>query len=338
MSTRRAVRRAVVAGVAGLAVSLAASGCRAGGGTSEPVGAAPTPTSTVLTSPPPTLSADGTTRLNVPYVTDGDPLHGLDLYLPPQRTGPVPVLVWVHGGGWRRGDKTDLTSGLQTKHLQKDLLDRGIAVASVNYRLLPRAHFPAPVQDVSAAVRYLKSQAGTLGLDGGRVALAGDSAGAQLAGLVAMLAPGDTLHGTLGTPGDSSVKAFVGYYGSYDFLSRSSQSRAQGCTGATAGAGSSYGRYIGADPDSALAKALALRASVVSHVRGESPATLLFHGTKDCTVPYRQSVELAERLRDRGVIQRLVTVDAGHADARFYSDRELRRTAIDFVAAQLGVA
>ncbi|HEY6555978.1 MAG TPA: alpha/beta hydrolase [Polyangiaceae bacterium] len=112
----------------------------------------------------------------------------LDLYLPAGET-PKPVIVWVHGGGWTVGDKTERDeNGVQRGALKSILaqVPRGIAVASINYRLSGEATFPAPVQDVKLAVRWLKANAATYKLDPNKVILAGESAGGHLAALAAV--------------------------------------------------------------------------------------------------------------------------------------------------------
>ncbi|QQS02754.1 MAG: alpha/beta hydrolase [Austwickia sp.] len=265
-------------------------------------------------------------------------MHALDLYLPDQRTAPVPVVVWVHGGGWRMGDKADVGFGdISVGRLRDDLLAKGIAVASVNYHLLPQGtKFPEPMQDVSAGVRYLKAHAAELGLDPQRFALAGESAGAHLAAMVAYTPKDDPLHGTLGAKADPSVRAFLGYYGIYELTTRDSQQIAHGCKQERQGADSSHGRLIGANPDAPEGRGPALKASPVSYVAAGSVPALMFHGKQDCTAPYEQSQALADKLRGAGVSQQVVLVDdAGHADDRFYVDDDLRRQAVDFLTTRL---
>jgi acetyl esterase/lipase len=127
--------------------------------------------------------------MDVPYVEDGDPLQRLDLYLPPgDGCDPVPVVVWVHGGGWRVGDKrNNIGDKVALWH------SAGWAVASVNYRLtdvdVPEAErvvAPAHNEDVAAALAWLVDQAPSIGLDPNRLALLGHSAGAAIAAAVSV--------------------------------------------------------------------------------------------------------------------------------------------------------
>lgn len=154
---------------------------------------APGPTSTAPTSTGPTSTVPRTNCVSVsPRTTTGiryggaSPLQSLDLTLPHPgpRCRPVPVVVWVHGGGFARGDKAN---GMADK---RAWAARNLwALASVNYRLSPAVRHPAHVQDLALAVRYLTDNAATLGIDATRIALAGHSAGAFL---VALLGTDDT--------------------------------------------------------------------------------------------------------------------------------------------------
>jgi acetyl esterase/lipase len=108
----------------------------------------------------------------------------LDLYLPPAE-GPHPVIVHVHGGGWRRGSRREPLPGLSTEFYE-NLAEQGFAVAAVDYRLSGGARFPAALDDVRAAVDWVRDTAVAYGLDAGRVFLWGDSAGAHLALLAAL--------------------------------------------------------------------------------------------------------------------------------------------------------
>ena len=105
----------------------------------------------------------------------------LDLFLPKTGEGPYPLVFFIHGGGWYSGDKTD---GQEAPWMK--LLDRGYAVASVNYRLSGEASHPAGITDCKTALRYLKAHAGEYGIDPDRVASAGDSSGGHYALMMAV--------------------------------------------------------------------------------------------------------------------------------------------------------
>jgi acetyl esterase/lipase len=132
----------------------------------------------------------------------------LDLYLPAASGTAAPVIVWVHGGGWEVGDKADKSSACKSILAQ---VQRGFAVASINYRLSGEAIFPAPVQDVKLAVRWLKANAATYGLDANAVIVAGESAGGHLVALAAV-SQGQFELNVPGWP-NSTVKAVIDFVG-----------------------------------------------------------------------------------------------------------------------------
>src|SRR4051794_22649486 len=147
---------------------------------------------------------------DVEYARIEDQRLMLDLYLPRQSARSpeaAPLVVWVHGGAWRSGSRKDLPLG--------GLVERGYAVASVDYRLSPVARFPAQVHDIKAAVRFLRARRGEYGYDASRIAIAGNSAGGHLAALVGVTNGHSELEGTVGdNPSEKSdVQAIVSLYG-----------------------------------------------------------------------------------------------------------------------------
>jgi acetyl esterase/lipase len=150
---------------------------------------------------------------------DGQPLLA-DLYRPATEQAP-PVVLYVHGGGFAVGSRSDGAEGRLAA-----LAAHGVAVLSVDYRLAPAAHFPAQLHDVKAAVRWVRGCAPSLGVDGGQVGVWGASAGALLASLVG-LTPGQAgLDGDLGDHLDqsSAVQAVVAWFGVADLLASASRS------------------------------------------------------------------------------------------------------------------
>src|SRR5271163_4692110 len=115
--------------------------------------------------------------------------NSLDLYLPSDRQPPYPLVIYIHGGAWKIGDKTDLPdiSGLRKS---------GFAVASINYRLLPEAVFPAQIEDCKSAISWLRANAHAYDLDPEHFAVWGYSAGGHLAALV-------------GTTGDTATPSWA---------------------------------------------------------------------------------------------------------------------------------
>jgi len=256
----------------------------------------------------------------------------LDLYRP-AGAGPFPVVVYVHGGAFKFGDKRDI-GGFSAD--VKRLNGAGIAVASINYRMSGEAAFPAAVVDTRGAVRWLRAHANELQLDPGRIGLWGKSAGANLV-LEVALTPGDASldDPRLGLADVSDrVQAVVAMYAPTDFLTMDEQARARGCSSRDIShdnADSPESLYIGAPIQSAKDRARA--ASPVTHVSATSPPMLLQAGTADCTVPYRQSQELQDaivRVGDPARVQLSLLPGASHADSAFDKDPNLT-TVVNFL-------
>lgn len=237
---------------------------------------------------PVALSAAPKTIKDIPYVTGGHERQKLDLYLPESANGPVPLLIWVHGGGWQNGSKEN---GLP---LRQDWTERGYAVASINYRLSSHAIFPAQIEDCKAAIRWLRAHASEYGLNPDRFGVWGSSAGGHL---VALLGTSEEVKEfEVGEHLDQSsrVQAVCDYYGPTDFEAFVTKP----------------GYESHASPDSAEAKLLggtvqekrelASKANPISHVSGDDPPFLIVHGDKDPVVPIQQSELLFEALKQAG--------------------------------------
>jgi acetyl esterase/lipase len=213
----------------------------------------------------------------------------LDLYLP-HTDGPLPVIVYVHGGGWRRGSRREPLPVLGADFYDS-LAAQGFAVAAIDYRLSGEARFPAPLEDVRTAVGWVRDNAAFYGLDAERVFLWGDSSGGHLALLAALT--GSKVHGVVawfpvtdlaGMPSDVAEAGGVPDPGP--------DSREALLLGAPA-------RSV---PD------VAYQASPVAHVSAGAPPILLMHGSVDDMVPAVQSVRLAEALSAAGATVELELV------------------------------
>ena len=235
------------------------------------------------------------------YVKGGHERQKLDLYLP-KADGPLPLVVWVHGGAWRTGSKDGGGPALP-------LLARGYAVASINYRLSQHAAFPAQIHDCKAAVRWLRANAKEHRLDPDRIGVWGGSAGGHLVALLGTTAGHKGLEGDLGyTDQPSRVQCVIDFFGPADFTSMPAQ-LAQNATGPVA-------QLVGG-PVSENKEKAAL-ASPVTHVTRDAAPFLIVHGDKDATVPLAQSEKLAEVLKKAGAEVTLVTLEgAAHGGAPF---------------------
>jgi len=237
-------------------------------------------------------------------VVDGKSLR-LDLYLPdsiPQ--APAPLVIWVHGGGWRTG----------TKHrtLAPTALGEEYAIACVEYRLTDVAIFPAQIHDVKAAVRWLRAHAIEYGFDPQRFGAWGSSAGGHLVALLGVSCGNPYLEGAVGDclEVSSCVQAVCDFYGPTDFSSLMEQ-RGVGAARRPMAEDLLLG---GAVED--LTK-LAGLASPLTHVTGASPPFLIMHGSDDRVVPVEQSIAFNEALCAVGVDSTLLIIDgAGHGFSR----------------------
>ncbi len=234
---------------------------------------------------------------HVPYKeAAGEPLTA-HLYLPRDRSEPVPAVVFVHGGLWNWGGMTDNID------FAARLAEDGIAAVVIEYRGSAGQGFPEAVEDVRDAVRWIRRNAGEWNFDGDRIGLFGSSSGAHLAGLVAFAGPGEGLGDD--PPGmDSRVQACFLLYGVYDLDAMLSSAMAD-----------ILEDMIGADPESD--RDPYARWSPLSYIDGSEPSTAVMHGDRDRLVPFAQAERLVDALTDVGVPATLLRVEgAGHGFAR----------------------
>ncbi|MFZ4660216.1 MAG: alpha/beta hydrolase fold domain-containing protein [Caldilineaceae bacterium] len=237
----------------------------------------------------------------------------LNLYLP-TGDGPFPVVVNIHGGGFKFGDRSMVGAVVG-----QALLDGGYAIASVDYRLSGEATFPAAVQDVKAAVRFLRANAAQYKLNPDQIVAFGFSAGGNLASMVGTT--GDVAEfddPALGNEGVSSrVQAVIDWFGPTDFGQMDEQAKAQGCgtsdqTHSTASSFESL--YLGATV--AESPELVQKANPISYITPDDPPFLLQKGDQDCTVPVGQSQLLADALKAAGADVRFDLLNGvGHGDS-----------------------
>jgi acetyl esterase/lipase len=218
----------------------------------------------------------------------------LDVHVPTAAPGPVPCVVWVHGGGWEQGDRRFPPADWPLDLLFGDLLAAGLAVATVDYRLSAEAHHPAPLHDVKAAVRFVRSRAAVLGIDPDRIGVAGESAGGHLAAMVALTAGVAELRGDVGseladpTTSDAVAAAAI-LYGVTDFAAQLGEDLPPEQL-----LDSPEVRLLGATPEQA--PAIAAAASPVHHASADAPPLLLISGDADTVVDLDQSVRLRDAL------------------------------------------
>jgi acetyl esterase/lipase len=229
---------------------------------------------------------------DLPITTNSDVIFGrgggrdllCDVYHPTEAAAPRPAAILFHGGGWRRGSRASLADRAL------ELASHGVVVVAPEYRLTDESRWPGHIHDAKAALRWVRANAGDLGVHPEQIALVGFSAGAQLALLAAGTPGHPAFSGDGGHPETSEVvNAVVGFFPPIRFVGGGERSN----DGVPASAGSSLGDDLSDDE---------LReASPITHAGPTFPPTLLMHGTADEVIAYRSSVTLFETLHAAGV-------------------------------------
>jgi acetyl esterase/lipase len=327
-SERASIRKTltpVLLAVLALAPAAAAlAGCGESAGGAAPSGsaggAAPSASPSAAASATPASSAGAGARpaySNVAYAGDS-PAQKLDIYLPKSGAAPYPVIVAIHGGGFMSGGKADRQIAPMIQSVT-----HGYAVVSINYRLSGEARFPAQINDVKAAIRWVRANAARYGFDPTRIAAWGDSAGGNLAALAG------TSGGVarLSDPGQGNasrsdrVQAVVDWFGPISFRRMAADFRANGADRAKRYSARTFeSQYLGAALRTVPGRVRA--ADPTTYISPGDPPFLIEHGTADATVPVQQSKRFAAALR-RTLGPRKVTLkllrDAGHLDATFFT-------------------
>lgn len=259
---------------------------------------------------------------NIPYNNDDLPKHLLDIYLPANAKGKLPLVIFVHGGGWLVNDKyADIG---YMRNTVSEIVSNGFALASIDYRFATQAVFPAQIQDCNRAVSFLIDNAEKYGFDKNRVAVMGFSAGGHLASMMG-LSKNNSIESFFmpGTNRSFSFKAVVDFYGPAELILFPGNNDPK----------SPESLLIGATP---LARPdLARAASPVTYVDKDDPPFLIIHGEKDDLVSIKQSQLLSSWLNVAGVQNELIVVkDAPHFGVMFDTD-DVRSKVISFVKKQL---
>jgi molybdenum ABC transporter molybdate-binding protein len=240
------------------------------------------------------LAAYGTHTTDIEYAKVGGESIKLDAFVP-NGPGQFPTAILVHGGGWNAGDKSGGFSKGYTSPMDEPLARAGFAWFEINYRLTPRHPYPACIDDVETAIRWVKAHAAEYHVDPRRIALVGESAGGHLVDLA-------------GTRADEStrVAAVVSFYGVYDLLGLAKE---RGGLNSTQNV--SLARLLGSSELNAKTSDILWSASAASHLRPGLPPFLLVHGDHDQSVPYHQSVDFHAKLVALGVPCDFITIPGG---------------------------
>jgi acetyl esterase/lipase len=260
---------------------------------------------------------DAEIRRGVPYLHRADKELRADIYQPPCEGGMLPAVVYIHGGGWRRGGREDYAADRLLP-----LVEQGIVVVSISYRFSHEAVWPAQVADAADAVRWVLGQADELWIDSSRVSVWGASAGGHLASFLAMVSGRTALGMADPFP---VVHSAVSFFAPFDLLALRSDPPDEGAV---------LPRFaLGRPPDPERAEEALVGASAATHaadrLRSASPNShvaptaaplLMLHGTADAMIPLAQPRRMATALADAGVRHQLLLVDgATHEDPAFHT-------------------
>ena len=214
----------------------------------------------------------------------------MDIYLP-EGDGPFPVVVLIHGGAFKMGDKS-----METRNAEA-LVAKGYAAASINYRLSGEAKYPAQIQDCKAAVRFLRANAVKFHLNPEKIGSWGASAGGNLSAMLGTSAGVAELEGaSLGNEGVSSkVIACVDWFGPINFCTMDAEAAALGFTGRTNSEFSPESKLIGKAVQSA--PELVAKANPTTYISADDAAFFLQVGNMDRNIPYTQSLNFYEALK-----------------------------------------
>ncbi len=254
-----------------------------------------------------------------PYAGTENPRQRLDLYLPEVRTTdqPLPVIVYIHGGGWSGGDRIEVGSSLGLMIAQGNYVG-----VSVGYRLSNEAKWPAQIHDCKAAIRWLRGHAREYHLDPDRIGVWGTSAGGHLVSLLGTSGGVEELEGDLGefTGQSSRVACVVNFCGPQDFMLPLTYHNGQPDKRDAAVEGLLGGDIVSKHD-------AAVEASPVTYITPDDPPMLTAHGTKDLRVAFIQAEKLDAELKKAGVSHVFIPVtNGGHS----FRSAELNQRMLQF--------
>jgi acetyl esterase/lipase len=248
----------------------------------------------------------------------------LDIYLPDEGNRPFAIILNLHGGAFAIGDKRDI-------HILPVLqgLQQGYAVVSANYRLSGEASFPAGLQDIKAAIRWIRAHHKEYHLDANRIAVWGGSAGGNFAAMICLTAGRADLEDlSLGNPGyPCCVQAAIDQFGPTDFLKMDEQFIQSGMgLPDHSQAESPESKYIGAKITDIPEKVQ--QANPMNYIHTGMPPILIQHGRQDALVPVQQSMIFVEKLKKLVSSEKFefdILENAGHDDPLFTKEENMSR-------------
>lgn len=260
--------------------------------------------------------------LDVAYASES-PNQCMDIYLPEEGEGPFPVLFHIHGGGFAIGDKRDDHMDTYLKFLKK-----GIAVASIEYRLSGEAIFPAAVLDCREAIRFARTHAADYQLDPEHFGVIGGSAGGNLSAMLGMNIPNGEFPGEEGKTFDQSchVNVAVDQFGPIDFKVMDDQARENKISFVDHDLPTSAESSYMGGPLQELDDGYVAKANPITYINPKMSPLLVQHGMMDRLVPYQQSELLVRAVREKqpeAVIEFTTLPTADHEDKQYGTEENL---------------
>lgn len=253
-------------------------------------------------------------QIDVVYTKVKDWEGRADLYISPNASKPTPVLINIHGGGWKSGVK-ETQGGFNT------FFKAGFAVANMEYRLSGQATAPAAVEDTRCMLIYLIKNAKVLNIDPNKIIIMGGSAGGHLALMGGLLANDHRFDTNCTGVENVKVAAIINKYGIMDVWD---------WTYGPEHKSSSPKLWLG---DKVKDDAFIKSVSPISYVTKNSPPIFIVHGDADPTVPYQQSVDLYKKLQELGVKSKFITVEGGgHGKFEKEKNNEINAAILEFIS------
>ena len=270
---------------------------------------------------------------DIVYARIGERNLPLDIYIPKKGRRPMPVIIWVHGGGWKGGSKGGISRPV-------GVLSRGYALVSVEYRLSGEAIWPAQIEDCKAAIRWTRANAKTYGLDPDRIGAWGSSAGGHLVAMMGVAGDVEKFD-THREYADTSarVQAVCDWFGPTDFTQMDAH-RPKGARLVHDDPDSPESRLVGGPIQKERYLPICADANPITYVTKDDPPILIMHGDRDMSVPIHQSKLFYRALKEAGVDATFYIVKGGghgFRDAQNDSPEDLANRAIDFFDKQFGL-
>lgn len=259
-------------------------------------------------------------RDNIAFSRRGDqPLEAI-LYCPTQPAqAPYPIIIWVHGGGWRHGTRHN------NREICETIAENGFICLSIDYRMSHEAVFPAQIQDCKCAVRYVRANAEKMNASPGKIGVWGLSAGGHLVALLGTSEGVQEFEGDGGWPDESSaVQAVCDWFGPTD-LSQMPKSQREFDNGDPSPESLLIGGAIQDNPDKVQ------KANPITYISDSTPPFYIAHGTADSVVPFNHSELIHAALVEQGIDVTFEKLEnAGHGGPGFEADSSLFERCIEF--------